>query len=230
MDINPPLLEKKKRKKQSLFRIVSQMDDASLAERSRTWHALYLEHQSEFEVLDPRLTVAFGNDWLAKIEAFESIQKDKTVEDGLQQKTVEVAEATDAQMKKVDDLQYFAERAFPDDERVMMEFGFEQIRKQNQSSTPRIIVNGWVMRRVADDYTAQLLAVGMPATLPAELNAAIENLEQAELAQEYEKRLRLRTTTLRIRSFNELYRIHQQVRRAADVVFREAPVIAKQFA
>ena len=230
MDINPPLLEKKKRKKQSLFRIVSQMDDASLAERSRTWHALYLEHQSEFEVLDPRLTVAFGNDWLAKIEAFEGIQKDKTVEDGLQQKTVEVAEATDAQMKKVDDLQYFAERAFPDDERVMMEFGFEQIRKQNQSSTPRIIVNGWVMRRVADDYTAQLLAVGMPATLPAELNAAIENLEQAELAQEYEKRLRLRTTTLRIRSFNELYRIHQQVRRAADVVFREAPVIAKQFA
>ena len=229
MDTNTPLPAKKKRKKAPLIRIVSMLDDALLAERSRTWHAIFLDHQVQFEVLDPNLTMTYANNWLAKIVAFEQIPHDETVEDGQMQATADVADAARALLKKVDDLEYFTERAFPDNGRMMMECGFEAVRKASQTSIPRTIVNAFTMKRVTVDYHVQLLAAGMPATLPAEVQSAIDFLMAAELKQEYEKRLRMRTTTLRINTFNELYRIHQQVRKAADVVFREQPVIAQQF-
>lgn len=49
MDTNTPLSEKKKRKKPPLLRIASNIDDALLAEKSRTWHGFYLRRQAELE-------------------------------------------------------------------------------------------------------------------------------------------------------------------------------------
>ena len=219
---------KRKYKSKELYRKDFEMDDAHLAQNSRTWQSLFVDHLAAFEAFDPNLDVNFANDWMAKIEAFENHPSDKTMLDDLQDKTQTLAENTAVVMGFVDDFEYFVKRAFPDDKRMLLEFGLDTIR--NSTVVFRLYENVAMVMRLAQDYNTELTAAGMPANLSTQCQTALSHFGDAELEQEYAKRLRIRATTKRIKMFNELYAIKQTVHTAAKIVFRSNPTIAGQFA
>lgn len=75
------------------------------------------------------------------------------------------------------------------------------------------------MLRVIDDYETELLAAGMPATFKSNFENACGACADAELEQEYTKRLRLRQTRLRIAELNRLHQYLQRIQKAAAVIF-----------
>ena len=101
----------------------------------------------------------------------------------------------------------------------MNEFGFTKT-KQARARTLNLIAWLFVMKKVADDYNAQLTAVGMPASVITNLENAADNLGNKEIAQEYYKRVRLRLTGQRIEKYNSLFANCKQVDQAAESVFR----------
>ena len=67
------------------------------------------------------------------------------------------------------------------------------------------------------DYSAVLLAAGMPAGFQADFNTVIGNMADAEIIQERQKRLRIRATTQRARIYNKVESFWKRVNDAAAV-------------
>jgi hypothetical protein len=217
----------RKRKKETLIRAEKELDDARLCEHSRTWRGIFVERLAEFSAYDPTLNAAFAADWLAKIEDFEGHPTDETMRDEVDQKTQNVQKELEKTMKIVNGFEYFARTAFPNDERIISEFGFEKFVKVQANHISHVALLSYTLVLVAADYAAELATAGMPATLPGDLNSQKDALAEAETLQEYTKRLRLRMTTQRIKKFNALYALHVRVHAAAKNIFDA--VGAKEF-
>lgn len=226
---NPKQETKKKWKKKEIYRVSDALDDAHLLEKSRMWHAIFNDHVADISAFDANLNAAYALEWLSKIEEFEAHPTDETIMDGIQQKTADIFTEVKATRGVVDDLEYYVDKAFPDDGRKLLEFGFGKMRWGLSKGEGRWPIPALTMRKVVQSYLTELTTAGLPANLPTEFNAAIEKLGEAEVGQEYEKRLRIKATTDRIKMFNNLFAIHTLVRNAAYIVFRNNLVIAKQF-
>ena len=229
MEPEPLPLKKRKRKKNLAERKTSEISDNQLCERSRTWQGLFLKYLTAFETFDANLNNAFALDWMAQIEALEKHPSDETFVDSQQEITDQVKQKTDVLSTLLGGIEYFVKAAYPDNGRVLMEFGFEKMTNPEQTGTARFVVNAYTLLQVLTDYEADLLAVGMPPNLKAEYETACDNLGEAEIGQEYQKRLRIRSTAQRIRLFNTLYDTYMKVHKAADVIFYRQPEVSKMF-
>jgi len=220
-------LPKKKHPKKEIFRKTNEMDDAQLAETCETVIVFFNQHLAEFTAFDLTLNAAFALNWQQQIDNFINQDSDYLLSAQLQQQTVLVAQAHTQVKAYVNDYKYFVSRAFTRQSRRHLEFGFTAAQSTN---VPVAYSACLTLLRVAQDYTTQLTAAGAPAALPANLQNALTQLMNAETGQEYAKRLRIRATTQRIQMFNTLYDTHQRVKRAAEIVFRNNPEVAGQFA
>ncbi len=229
MEPEPEPIKKKRRKKGDLARKTFELGDAELATKSRVWHSLFIDHLAQFEAFDPHLNMAFANSWLAQIDALEGTETDETFVDGQQQVTSDVKDATAPVQLRLDRVEYFVKAAYPNKPRILQEFGFDKMRNPAAMGIARFVLFGYTLLLVLEHYQAGLLTAGMPATLPAELETALDKLGELEIFQEYQKRVRIRTTTDRINKFNDLYEMHVKVSKAAHIIFYKEPVIAAQY-
>lgn len=142
--------------------------------------------------------------------------------------TRQVSDKTALVLERIGSVEYFAKKAFPNRGRTLLQFGFEKLSAPFNTGIPRFVFFCYAMNKVLNDFNADLLAAGMPATLPDEYMDAVEALAQAEVNQEYQKRLRLRSTEQRIDLFNALYETCLKVHEATQVVYGQ-PVMIKQF-
>lgn len=218
---------RKRRKKAEIFRKTSGMDDALLCETSRTWHALFEKHLSNFETFDVDLNSTYANTWLEKIKAFERHDTDETAVDGLEGTTEDVLQQKAKVISMAEGIEYFVKKAFPNDERILLEFGFAKIH--NTNATASFVINAYTLLSVAEHYQPELSAAEMPAMLLSDYETACDQLLEKEIIQEYEKRVRIRKTTARIKMFNELFSIHLQIKKAAHIIYADQPERAKQF-
>lgn len=129
----------------------------------------------------------------------------------------------------VREVEYFVKRAFPNQPRKLLEFGFEQLYKKRLTKFSEMLIDCHVLQMLIDTYSAPLLLAGMPATLPTTFESELDKLMKAVLTQERYKRHRILLTTQRITLFNELYTMHRQVAAAAQNVFANNKTIAAQF-
>ncbi|MBK8660060.1 MAG: hypothetical protein IPN22_14615, partial [Bacteroidetes bacterium] len=58
------------------------------------------------------------------------------------------------------ELEFYVRKAFPDDERILFEFGFADLTYVANSA--RFVVNAYTMYSIMEDYLVQLQAAGMP--------------------------------------------------------------------
>ena len=222
-------LKKKKTRKKELVRKNSLLDDGRLCEMSRSWLSAFKTHLPQFEAFDSGLNNAFALNWQAQINTLDSYETDETFVDGQQTITEVVTKLTQSLLLQLDGAEYYVKRAFAGNNRILLEFGFEQLRKITVIGSARFTIGCFVFTKLLKDYEAALLAAGMPPTFIATFETTTGNLGEAEVQQEYTKRLRIRSTTNRITYFNTLYDTHQIVAKAAAIVFINRPDIAKQF-
>ena len=221
--------KKKRRKKNEVTRKSRVFEDNELCTLSRTWLALFKDHLTDFETFDPHLNSAFATQWMQQIEALEGHETDETVVDGLENTTQTVKEKCEALQKLTDKVEYYVKAAFPENERVWQEFGFQKMSNLSHTSTMNFVLNGYAINLLLLDYNTELTNAGMPATLPGEYELACDKIGEQAIFQEYEKRLRIRKTTKRILLFNALLSSHQKVSKAAKVIYARQPEIAGQF-
>ncbi|MCG3167646.1 MAG: hypothetical protein POELPBGB_03440 [Bacteroidia bacterium] len=194
------------------------IEDTLLIQRSRTIRGHFINEMPAFTAFDPDLNPTYAANWLLSIDECEAHPTDETTLDQQQQHTDELEQAVKDGFKAASDLEFYVQKAFPDDESYMDEFGFSE-RKKARFRTMNQIVWLFVMKEVAGDYVAELTAVNMPPSVLTNLENAAEHLGDMELAQEYYKRIRKRLLRQRIQKYNRLYSFFIQVNKAAQSVF-----------
>ena len=221
--------EPKRKQQKLIFRKSAELDDSQLIQTSRAWHKLFLPHVAEFEALDPDMNATFATDWLALIEDFALHPTDAATLAELGNYTSLTDNAADKVFVFLEQLEYIVRKAFPKDKRKLLEFGFTDIRKLRHTNFSRMVVRCFVVQAVANEYHTALDAAGLDAAFYTDYEAACQELVEAEIQQEYFKTVRIRRTTKRIKLFNELYELHMRVQKAAAIIFKTQPEVAKQF-
>ena len=221
--------KKKRRKKNEVTRKSRAFEDAELCTLSRTWLSLFKDNLSDFETFDAHLNSGFADNWMLQIDALEGHETDETVVDGLENTTQTVKEKCEALQKQTDRVEYYVKEAFPDNERVWQEFGFQKMNSLAHTTTMQLVLNGYTINMLLADYNTELTNAGMPATLPGEYELACDKIGEQAIFQEYEKRMRIRKTTKRILLFNALLTSHLKVNKAAKVIYARQPEMAGQF-
>ena len=189
--------------------------DSNFAQQSRVWHKQFSEDMSGFTALDPALNASFATNWLAAIVELESFETDEVMVDYLTEKTALLEQATATVLEKVVELEFYVKKAFPGNDRILFEFGFADV--QYAKTVSKQILAVFVMETMITDYSAVLLAAGMPAGFQADFNTVIGNMADAEIIQERQKRLRIRATTQRARIYNKVESFWKRVNDAAAV-------------
>ncbi len=206
------------------------MEDSVFIEKNRTIHKHFVDRLAGFTAFDANLDATYGANWLTAIEKFEEHPSDELMRDEIQVYTDNIAVQHKLCWAAEDDLEYYVKRAFPENERKLREFGFPESRRERERGVLKRVLNLFTMRRVAGDYTAELTAAGMPASVLTNFNTQTGNLADAELEQEYIKRLRIRSTEKRIALYNTVYKYHKRVHEAAQVIYRDKPETRQLFA
>jgi len=189
--------------------------DSNFAQQSRVWHKQFSEDMSGFTALDPTLNASFATNWLAAIVELESFETDEVMVDYITEKTALLEKATATVLEKVVELEFYVKKAFPGNERIFFEFGFADV--QYAKTISKMVLAVFVMETMITDYSAQLLAAGLPAAFQADFNTVIGNMADAEIMQERQKRLRIRATTQRARIYNKVESFWKRVNDAAAV-------------
>ncbi|MBK8659104.1 MAG: hypothetical protein IPN22_09600 [Bacteroidetes bacterium] len=93
-------------------------------ERSRVWQHKFVEDMALFQSKDPSLDAAFASGWLVAIETLEAFESDEVMMDYLGEKTDFVNRQRKVVLGLANELEFYVRKAFPDDERILFEFGF----------------------------------------------------------------------------------------------------------
>lgn len=210
-------IKKRKKRHQQLQRTFSS-DDADFIAKNRVVRLIVLPELASFTALDPGINSAFTDAWLLNIETCEAHTTDSIVIHQVEEKTSELNKAVTDALKLVSELEYYVKKAFPSEPALWDEFGFAQ-RSRIQARTPGFILWLFTMQQIINDYEADLLAAGMPATFTTDYDIACGACAEAELKQEYAKRLRLRQTRLRVQQLNRLHTYLQRIQRAGAVIY-----------
>lgn len=195
------------------------MEDNILLQKSAVMHAQFVENIASFSAFDPDLNLTYADNWNTHKDICMSEKTDELVVDEQRGHTEDLEKAKTAGLLAAEDLEYYVKKAFPHNKRIAKEFAFNK-RSGLRARTLNLISWLMVMKKVADDYAADLAAVNMPAAVLTTLETAAQNVATKEIEQEYFKRKRLRYTRERMEKFNRLYAICKEVNTAAQSVFR----------
>jgi hypothetical protein len=209
----------KRGRKRSIVRATSTLSDGQLAERTRVWARFLEENLSEFQTLDSSFDLAFIAQWRADASELEGMPTNELMEDLQQEKQAELQQKRKAFFGYVSDLEFYIKKAFPSEPYIADEFGLHKLRTQDAKRGVRDVVIGFAALQSVNYYSAELLAAGMPAGFPAELEAALGDYADAEVQHQYSLLESLRATNKRIKAFNALYAKHRLVATAAEAVF-----------
>lgn len=198
------------------------MEDTLLIQKNRTFHGHFLNYLARFSAFDPDLNAAYAGNWLSSINECEATETDETVMDQMQQYTDELDEAQKEGFTIASELEHYVKKAFPNKKRKAEEFGFTERKKARATQLNQYM---WltVMKKIAEDYSAELAAAGMPATLLTNMGTKTQTILEKETQQEYFKHLRIRYSSQRIEKLNTLYKFCSNVNKAAQIVFSNEP-------
>lgn len=215
--------------KKNIGRLGHYMIDPVFAEANRNVHAHFIKHLAAFAAFDANLNAAYAGNWLNQIVLFENHPTDESMVDSIEAATEVIAAQSKRCIKAVDDIAYYTKIAFPDNEELYREFGFQKTRSERDREILKMARNLFTMMRVANDYLLELTTAGMPATVMPNFNTQAQALGASEMDQEYVKRLRIRQLRTRVSLYNALYKTYDRVRAAAKAIYRTDPETLQLF-
>jgi hypothetical protein len=221
--------EKQKRTNRKKAERKFNVSDPVFCAQSRVKHKLFSDRLADFNAFDADFDINYANNWFAKIEFCESITNDETTVDemriikgDLDQKVIEL-------IAKVNEVEFYALKAFKDDTEVLHEFQFNKVNRTEQYSFNFIAGVFTIYSFAGNEYNAELTSAGMPPTLLTELRALGEAVIRLEFDHEKFKRIRIRRTRLRIKDMNQLFDYRDAVRKAAQIIYADKPEISGMF-
>jgi hypothetical protein len=205
-------------------------DASKMLNDSRTTMKIVNEYLSEFAAFDSDFDSALMNAWDAAIEDAIGHSTDETERDELQQFSKEVTVSMEAYAKCMDDIEYYAEKAFAEaDEDVLVTFAFDQRAKAMQSM-PRFVMWGLVTNKFVLEYQSELLTAGMPAQLLTDMATTFQAFFDAEQVQEKFKRMMKLSTLRRIDKLNKVFAFNRKAHAVAQRIYRHIPEKRGMFA
>jgi hypothetical protein len=201
---------------------------ADTLELSRDMRALFVKYLSEFTAFDAQFSAGYAAAWLTEQQEAETIHTDEQVGDELTGLAAEVKRHTALCHATVNDLRYYATKAYGKGSARVAEFGFSQLSK-SVANTGRYLVLLRVARAVATANAADLTAAGMPASVTATLGTRTLALETAEVAHQRLILRRPRLTAERYAAILKLMTRMRAVSAASDVIHASQPDKRKLF-
>ena len=222
--------EKGKKKYGNVKPIVRKGKSDSMADFTainRVFIKLFRERLPEFTAFDPQLDSAYADKWEQLNEELSAMPTDETMLDALNAATEETFTAYAPVLKLADELEFFVDKAFAEEERRGDEFGFKLLRSVSGQTNLKFTLYAYTLSTIYPDYETELLAAGLPATWAADYENAVGEAGNREIMQERAKRMRIRATTNRVLQHNRIYTMWKSVNKASKVIYRSQPEMMK---
>ncbi|MCL5030376.1 MAG: hypothetical protein M1480_15300 [Bacteroidetes bacterium] len=202
--------------------------DARLLEIMRSVKTAFHDNKAKFVEYDANFDDTFEEDFAAKLQKAEDIPSDDTVKASQKGTTATVQDNMDKCYDHVMYTERFVKKAFPDNQAVHDEFGYNRIvsirRKQ-----PEMILFMKDFSATSLKYQAELTAQKYPAA-KIELSATLYNkILNSNSAQEDTKDKRSLSTEERIGIYNDLYTAGNDIMEAGKKIFKNDPAMKKLF-
>lgn len=200
----------------------------SLLENSRNMQALFVKYLAEFTALDSTLNAAYAATWLTDQRTAEGQPTDEMLDDvqtGLAQVVLDKLALCQA---AVNDLRYYARKAFGTTTARYAEFGFPLLSK-SATATARYIILLKTTHVVATESQADLVAQGMTVAKITALSTTALALETAEIAHQRYMRSRPRLAATRYGAYNKLLGYMSRISSASDTIHGSVPEKRKLF-
>ncbi|MCB2407457.1 hypothetical protein [Hymenobacter lucidus] len=197
--------------------------DSVMRQDMRTMHGHYLNDLAAFAAFNPTFTAAFGQQWLAALEAADAATSGTALRSDLKEDTQEVTTLMDQARTQVQALFYYVEQAFPNNAGRLDQYGKKQYAQARQKHDKmRALLPGAIGSATRDQ--AELSKHGFGAEKLAALQQLAKDLDRADTDQEMRKGSNTEGSDDYVRLQNVAYSFGQQLSKAAKVAFVAEPL------
>ena len=191
-------------------------------EISKNINQSFVTDNSKFQAFDPELNMAYSNKINEKIQLIENIQPDYVLVAMQMQATKNVINYSNKAIANIRSIRYYVEKAFPDDNYHLYEFGYTSLKKV-LNSQPKLVLFLKTFILTLDKYKDDLIHKGLAPEIIEETKKLGKDLDKANITQEQSKRARFIATGTRIKSYDELWKLIGNVAKAGKIIFEAEP-------
>ncbi|MBI4946167.1 MAG: hypothetical protein HY840_07175 [Bacteroidetes bacterium] len=194
--------------------------DSTMLDSADVFHALYVVDEADYSGFSSAIfTANFKTDFLAEINAARAVVQDMINIDEMAEETALVTAKTKECADYFISAKFFIEKAFPDNQAVWNQFGYNDYRKASRSQS-KMIGFMEMFFIVATKYTAQLNAQGFTAAKIAQIQTLETQLRTEQLDQETFKKNRPLWTQDRIIILNKPYQRMVDIHNASKTIYK----------
>ena len=193
-----------------------------IMERSQIIKVSYDAKLDSFKTFDKDLNQDYSDNLGAKIEEINNIIPDKIMLVQQQKATKNMLDFSKSAVNNVKNIRYYVEKAFPDNQLMLAEFGYNTLAKV-QNSQLKLIKHLKLFVISLKAYKAELMAKGLTEAMILETIQLAADVEDANIKQELAKKARYKTTALRIKAFDELLELIGNITKAARYIYQNEP-------
>ncbi|UOQ52891.1 hypothetical protein [Hymenobacter cellulosivorans] len=202
--------------------------DSKMRQDMRTMHGHYLTDLAAFTAFNPTFTAAFGQQWLAALEAAEQATSGTTLRGDLKEDTQTVESLMEQARTQVQALFYYVEQAFPKNPGRLDQYGKKQYTQARQKHDKMRALLPTALSAATRDLT-ELSKHGFTAAKLEALEQLTKDLDRADTAQEIRKGANTEGSNDYVRLQNHAYSFGQQLSKAAKRAFESDPLKQKRY-
>ena len=182
----------------------------------------------KFMAFDPTLGMDYSVKITESIQKIESMPPDYVLV-GIQMSfSAKIIKLTDSALARIRAVRYFIETAFPGEKFRMYEFGYPELKKViNVQGKFLIFLKSFNLSLIK--YKTELTTAGMSSTIIDELSQLATDLDQANIDQEQAKKNRIAATGLRIKAYDDLWKLVGKVAKAGKILFESEPEMQRNY-
>ncbi len=192
--------------------------DVFMTENARVTHALVNLDLAKFTAFDNTITATSQTQFLAAINAADTVIADSAVVDQMVQTTETVSLAMEKAKVKYNEVKYFVQKAFSLSPGTQNEFGLNDYAYAKRTDK-RMIAFMDEMSKAAVKYQAKLITAGYTAAGVTAIQTIRTELLNANLTQEVFKKQRPKLTEDRIIILNACYSKLSNINAGAQLVY-----------
>jgi len=200
--------------------------DADMLQAARVTHGHFVEDYDEMIAFDATLEDPFADDFLASIDAAQLLPVDNVVIDQQAEKTETVEDAMKKGRNGFQAMKYFIELAFPNNQTIWNQFGYNDYEEENRSQA-KFIQFLYMLHQRAVEHQAALNDVGCTNARIAEIKTLADKIQAFNLSQELFIDNRPVGTETRIKALNRIWATVRRIRRVGKIIWAEADDFGK---
>lgn len=159
------------------------ISDVDMITSAKNKRAFFLQDLADFTDADGSYTSTIATTWNTKITAAEATSTDEVINDQLTQLTANVELKMKDCRSKYQTMKHFIEKAFPNNEPVWNEFGYNNYRDASQSQV-KLISFMSNLARTATKYATQLINANYTQLMIDDITTVKDALDAANITQD----------------------------------------------